>query len=174
VTLVRQWINGSTEGNTTLPILQYLTFNVVSNGVFNVTPNANVTIPPNITMTRTNSSSNATLSWISSFNFTGTTPYTPYVPLEGLGRETLFLTETPSNGTATLTSVLGAIQNNSFVADQVAFLEYSSKALAGGWRFLTYFGASWFGRKLHPPLHIMLTRLSVSGSSFCLNVALIS
>ena len=133
VTLVRNWINGTT--------VQYLTFDALSNGAFNVTPNANVTLPPNITMKRTNGSGDAVLRFTSTFNFTSTTPETPYVELDGLGRSELFLTQTPANGTANLGNVLSAIQNNgSAVADQVAFLSYSSKFLAGGWRFLTYFG----------------------------------
>ncbi len=95
-------------------------------------------IPPSITLSRSSTSQNATLKFTSTFNFTTTTPTTPTVPYEGLGRQSLFLTQTPANGTQALTQVLGAIQNNgSAVADQLAFLAYSSKFLAGGWRFLT-------------------------------------
>jgi hypothetical protein len=135
VTLVRNWINGTT--------VQYLTWDAVSNGAFNVTPNANATLPPNITLTRQNSSSNATLRFTSTFNFTGTTPQTPFIPLVGLGKDSLFETTSNagSNVTSSLTNVLNAIQNNgSAVANQAAFLAYDSKFLAGGWRFLTYFG----------------------------------
>jgi hypothetical protein len=133
VTLVRNWINGTT--------VQYLTFDALSNAAFNVTPSSNTTLPPNITMIRPNRSGNATLRFTSSFNFTGTTPRTPYTPLQGLGRQSLFLTTSPANGTSTLTNVLNAIQNNgSAVANQVAFLSYTDRAFAGGWRFLTYFG----------------------------------
>jgi hypothetical protein len=133
VTLVRHWINGTT--------VQYLTFNALFNGAFNVTPNVNATLPPNITLTRRDPSSNATLRFTSSFNFTGTTPSTPNAPLEGLGRASLFQTSATANGTEQLTQVLDAIQNNgSAVANQAAFLAYTEKFLAGGWRFLTYFG----------------------------------
>ncbi|GFZ48643.1 hypothetical protein JCM24511_06392 [Saitozyma sp. JCM 24511] len=135
VTLVRNWINGTT--------VQYFTWDAVSNGAFNVTPNANVTLPPNITLTRQNTSSNATLRFTSTFNFTGTTPQTPFIPLVGLGKDSLFETTSTagSNVTSSLTNVLNAIQNNgSAVANQAAFLAYDSKFLAGGWRFLTYFG----------------------------------
>jgi hypothetical protein len=141
VQLVRHWINGTTT--------QYLTFDAVNNGNFTVTPNSNTSIPPDITLTRPTSSQNATLRFTTSFNFTGTTPSTPFVPLEGLGRQELFLTSIPissqtssnANTTTNLASVLSAIQANATeVADQLAFLAYSDKFLAGGWRFLTYFG----------------------------------
>lgn len=131
VTLVRKWINGTT--------VQYLTFDALSNGIFNVTPNANATIPPNITLTRS-STGNATVRFTTTFNYTGTTPSTPFVELEGLGRQSLFLTSAPSNSTMILGNVLSAIQNNTAISDQVAFLSYTTKFLAGGWRFLTYFG----------------------------------
>ncbi|ORY33496.1 hypothetical protein BCR39DRAFT_520445 [Naematelia encephala] len=133
VVLVRHWINGTT--------VQYFSWQATSNGVFNVTPNANVTLPPNITLTRPDQATNATLRFTSSYNFTTTTPSTPSVPLEGLGKESLFLTSNTTNGTSALSDVLAAIQNNgSAIADQTAFLAYSTKFLAGGWRFLTYFG----------------------------------
>lgn len=133
VTLVRHWINGTTT--------QYLTFDAVSNGAFNVTPNANATLPPNITLIRQDKGQNATLRFTSSFNFTETTPSTPYVPLVGLGASNLFLDSTAANGTATLGNVLSAIRSNaSAVADQASFLAYTNEFLAGGWRFLTYFG----------------------------------
>lgn len=135
VTLVRHWINGTTT--------QYLTFDAVSNAAFNVTPSSNVTLPPNITMIRPGGNGNATLRFTSSFNFTSTTPGTPFVALEGLGRDSLFLTPSPANGPAVLSSVLGAIQNNgSAIANQAAFLSYADRSFAGGWRFLTYFGRS--------------------------------
>ncbi len=133
VTLVRHWINGTTT--------QYLTFDAVSNAAFNVTPSSNVTLPATINMIRPGGNGSAILQFTSSFNFTSTTPSTPFVQLEGLGRQSIFLTQTPANGTAVLTNVLGAIQNNgSAIANQVALLAYSDRFLAGGWRFLTYFG----------------------------------
>ncbi|WWD19585.1 hypothetical protein CI109_104046 [Kwoniella shandongensis] len=139
ILLQRKWLNGTT--------VQYLTFETLTNGIFNVTPNANVSLPPDIRLTRPNAGANATVRFTHVFNFTGTTPQTPFVPLEGLGKESLFLTSAPSttganNSTSSaLASVLQAIQNNgSAIADQTAFLTYTSKTLAGGWRFLTYFG----------------------------------
>jgi hypothetical protein len=141
VQLVRNWINGTT--------VQYLTFDVVSNGNFTVVPNSNASIPADITLTRPSASSNATVRFTTSFNFTGTTPSTPFVPLEGLGKQDLFLTSIPisvqgevdANTTTNLARTLSSIQTNATaVADQLAFLAYSDKFLAGGWRFLTYFG----------------------------------
>jgi hypothetical protein len=133
VQLVRNWINGTT--------VQYLTFDVLSNGQFNVTPSDNTTIQPDIQLTRPDQSTNATLRFTTSFNFTGTTPSTPFILLEGLGKESLFLTNASSNSTEILGNVLRSIQGpGSEIADQVAFLSYSEKSLAGGWRFLTYFG----------------------------------
>lgn len=111
----------------------------MTNGAFNVTPNVNTTLPPHIVLTRPDATANATLRFTSTFNFTRTIPSTPFVPLEGLGAESLFLTKTPANGTQVLGNVLSAIQNTT-ISDQTAFLSYSTEFLAGGWRFLTYFG----------------------------------
>jgi hypothetical protein len=92
------------------------------------------------------------IKFTSTFNYTGTTPETPFVPLEGLGPDTLFLSGSGSdvnsttNNTSTagtdssstpLERVLAAIHNDSSVTQQVAFLSYKSQFLAGGWRFLT-------------------------------------
>ncbi|KAK4689008.1 hypothetical protein P7C73_g1082, partial [Tremellales sp. Uapishka_1] len=130
VTLIRPWINGTT--------VQYLSF-ASSNGNFSVSPSTNVTLPPNITYSRNDKSGNGTLTFTSTFNFTDTTPSSPVVDLVGLGREALFITTPPANGTTPLTQVISAIQNNgSAIADQLSFLSYSAKSLAGGWRFLTY------------------------------------
>jgi hypothetical protein len=132
VTLVRNWINGTTT--------QYFTFDVVSNGNISVTPNTNATLPPNISLIRPDQSTNMTLRFTHTFNWTTTTPETPFVPLVGLGREDLFLTDIPDNGTNTLGDVLLAIQANEEIANQVSWLSYTSESFAGGWRFLTYFG----------------------------------
>lgn len=132
VTLIRNWINGTTT--------QYFTFDVVSNGNISVTPNTNATLPPNISLTRPDQSTNMTLRFTHTFNWTTTTPETPFVPLVGLGREELFLTDIPDNGTNTLGDVLLAIQANEEIANQVSWLSYTSESFAGGWRFLTYFG----------------------------------
>lgn len=85
-------------------------------------------------------STNTTLRFTHTYNWTTTTPETPFVPFIGLGRQDLFLTETPNNGTDILGDVLLAIQSNKEIADQVAWLSYTSESFAGGWRFLTYFG----------------------------------
>jgi hypothetical protein len=85
-------------------------------------------------------STNMTLRFTHTYNWTTTTPETPFVPFVGLGRQDLFLTETPDNGTEILGDVLSAIQSNEGIADQVAWLSYTSESFAGGWRFLTYFG----------------------------------
>ena len=133
VQLIRKWINGTT--------VQYLDFDIVSGGTFSVSQTSNITIPPNITLNLATPGTNATVRFLTSFNFTGTTPQTPYVPLEGLDRDRLF--RQPDNNTdlSPLTSTLRAIRGQgSEIADQVSFLSYSDKFLAGGWRFLTYFG----------------------------------
>jgi len=133
VTLVRNWINGTT--------VQYLTFDVVSGGTFNVTPSDNTTLPPDISLSLSSPGTNATLHFVTSFNWTGTTPSTPFTPLEGLDKSSLFLTNASTNSTSILSSVLSAIQGpGAPIADQVAFLSYSDRFFAGGWRFLTYFG----------------------------------
>ncbi|WVR07732.1 hypothetical protein IAU60_004775 [Kwoniella sp. DSM 27419] len=133
VVLQRKWINGTTA--------QFLTFESVNNALINVVPNSNVSIPPGITVTRPDQSSNATLRFTHVFNFTGTTPETPYVPLVGVGPDQLFLTTPPDNSTPALGQVLNALQGNGTeIVEQVSFLSYTTEALAGGWRFLTYFG----------------------------------
>jgi hypothetical protein len=132
VTFVRNWINGTT--------VQYLSFDVVSNGNISITPNNNATLPPDISLTRPDMSTNMTLRFTHTYNWTTTTPETLFVPFVGLGRQDLFLTETPDNGTEILGDVLSAIQSNEEIADQVAWLSYTSESFAGGWRFLTYFG----------------------------------
>lgn len=133
VQLVRKWINGTT--------VQYLSFDAVSGGSFNVTPSTNVTLPPNIAFSLSTPDTNATLRFTTSYNFTGTTPETPYQPLQGLDRASLFLTSAPDNSTAILGNVLSAIQGpGSAIADQTSFLAYTDRFFAGGWRFLTYFG----------------------------------
>lgn len=132
LTLVRNWINGTT--------VQYLTFDVVSNGNISITPNANATLPPAISLTRPDTATNMTLRFTHTFNWTTTTPETPFVPFIGLGREELFLTERPENSTDILGDVLLVIQSNEEIANQVSWLSYTSESFAGGWRFLTYFG----------------------------------
>jgi len=47
-----------------------------------------------------------TIRFTHTYNWTTTTPETPFVPLIGLGREDLFLTERPENGTGILGDVL--------------------------------------------------------------------
>lgn len=121
--------------------MQYLSFDVLSGGAFNVTPSQNETLPPDISLTLSTPGINASLHFLTSFNWTGTTPETPYLELEGLDRSALFLTSAPDNSTSVLSNVLSAIQGpGSSIADQTSFLSYSDKFLAGGWRFLTYFG----------------------------------
>ncbi|KAK8853168.1 hypothetical protein IAR55_003869 [Kwoniella newhampshirensis] len=166
ILLQRNWINGTT--------VQYLTFETLSNGVFNVTPNANASIPPTIRLIRPDPATNATVRFTHVLNFTGTTPVTPFVPLEGLGKESLFLTTAPTTNESTttnnsaLTSVLQTIQNNgSAIADQTAFLSYTSKTLAGGWRFLTY-----FGRDTLLALRLLLPVISPSAAESILGAVL--
>ncbi|ORX37141.1 hypothetical protein BD324DRAFT_650750 [Kockovaella imperatae] len=160
VTLIRHWINGST--------VQYFQWDTVSNANISVIPNSNATIPPNITITRPDQSSNATIRFTFIYNFTETTPVTPYVPLIGLGREQLFLTEAANGSAPALQSVLTSIQENgSAIADQTAFLAYESKFLAGGWRFLTY-----FGRDTMLALRLLLPVISTTSAESILGAVL--
>lgn len=125
VTLVRNWINGST--------VQYLSFEAINNAQITVVPSTNVTLPPNITISRPDASANATIHFVSTFNFTNAS-----TTLVGLGREELFLTEAPGNSSDGLAAILEAIASNGTgIADQASFLAYQDRFFAGGWRFLT-------------------------------------
>ena len=73
-----------------------------------------------------------TLRFTHTYNWTSTTPETPFIPLMGLGRADLFLTERPENGTGILGDVLLAIQSNEEIAYQVAWVLYSSESLLVG------------------------------------------
>ena len=125
VTLVRNWINGST--------VQYLSFEAINNAQFTVVPSTNVTLPPNITISRPDAGANATIHFMSTFNFTNAS-----TTLVGLGRDELFLTEAPANSSEGLGAILDAIASNGTgIADQASFLAYQDRFFAGGWRFLT-------------------------------------
>ena len=126
VWLVRNYLNGST--------VQYLGFKSVDNCNVEVRPSDNITLPPSIRITRQDKAKNATVYFESTGNFTGTTPPTPFVPLQGLGMDMLFA----QNATANTADVVKAIRGNaSDIVEQMAFLSYESEFLAGGWRFLT-------------------------------------
>lgn len=86
--LVRHWINGST--------VQYLSFEAGSNAGVSVTPREPA---PEIRFRRLDGSGPMTVSFRSHFNWTGTTPETPFVEQHGLGRDQLFL-RPPANATA--------------------------------------------------------------------------
>ncbi len=136
VQFVRHWINGTT--------VQYLTLSAVDNINFTTTPNANATIQPGITLSRQDTSRNATISFVTSFNYTDLPVLAP-----GLTTPNIFLSEPPANASQGLTKVLGALTNSSSgggnasssayieQAQVVSFLGYENTFLAGGWRFLT-------------------------------------
>ncbi|KAJ9106821.1 hypothetical protein QFC19_002949 [Naganishia cerealis] len=166
--LVRKWINGST--------VQYLTFQANTNARFAVTPNQNITLPPSVTFERIDKSMNGSMSFSTTFNYTD-------LPLlaKGLDADSLFLSQVPSNGnsSAALAKVINALQgtNNSSSGmsgnstlkaanasgppevRQVSFLTYEDKFLAGGWRFLTY-----FGRDTLLTLRLLLPTLTATAS----------
>lgn len=134
VQFVRHWINGTT--------VQYLTFNATDNLNISVSPSSNITLPPNITMKRLDGSKNGSLKFSTTFNFTEK----PTTQGQGLGPSSLFLDSAPATGSAGLQKVLKAIQgggNSSSSGtfgervNEISFLTYQDKFLAGGWRFLT-------------------------------------
>ncbi|KAJ9096780.1 hypothetical protein QFC21_005050 [Naganishia friedmannii] len=141
---VRKWINGST--------VQYLTFVAKNNTRFAVTPSKNVTLPPTVSFERVNKSMNSSMTFSTTFNYTD-------MPMlaQGLDANSLFLSQVPAQGNASaaLVKVLNALQGTNTSSNgnatysnatspaevrQVSFLAYKDKFLAGGWRFLTYFG----------------------------------
>lgn len=91
VQLVRHWLNGTT--------VQYLTFSTGDNAGLAVTRMSNA--PPGIRVWRKDNKNPLTLHFKSHFNWTGTTPETPFVESKGLGPDALFLKPGSSNGTAT-------------------------------------------------------------------------
>ncbi|GHJ88125.1 hypothetical protein NliqN6_4527 [Naganishia liquefaciens] len=139
--LVRPWINGTT--------VQYLTFMAGDNTQFSVIPSQNVTLPPTVAFERTDKGQNGSMSFKTTFNYTDLPKLAP-----GLDAQSLFLTSVPTdgNGSEALTKVVEALQGTNGTGEgnvtgsalaevkQVSFLTYQDKFLAGGWRFLTYFG----------------------------------
>lgn len=92
VQLVRHWLNGTT--------VQYLSFKTGDNAGMAVTKRSDG--PPGIRFWRMDNKTPMTLHFRSHFNWTGTTPETPWVSANGLGPDDLFLKPTGSgNGTAT-------------------------------------------------------------------------
>lgn len=135
--LVRPWINGTT--------VQYLTFTADNNTQFAVTPSQNVTLPPTVSFERTDKSQNGSMTFSTTFNYTDLPILAP-----GLDAQSLFLTSVPRNGNGSqaLTQVIQALQGSDSTSgnsttsalaevNQVSFLTYQDKFLAGGWRFLT-------------------------------------
>lgn len=92
VQLVRHWLNGTT--------VQYLSFSTGDNAGMAVTKRTDG--PPGIRFWRKDNKNAMTLRFRSHFNWTGTTPETPWVEANGLSPEELFLKPTGGgNGTAT-------------------------------------------------------------------------
>jgi hypothetical protein len=128
VTFRRNWINGTYNMVVTLSSLD------VSKISFDVRPPTNLTSPvicnfvlgPGVTM--------ATVDFMVMFNETSIGP--------GIDKNHLFLTA-PNSTDSALDQALHDLYNdqaNSLPATQVTFLTHTTKFLAGGWRFLTYFG----------------------------------
>lgn len=116
--------------------MQYLTISAVNNLNISVTPNSNATLPPSVVMTRPNQAANATIQMSVTFNFTG--PGSNSTDPVGLGRESLFLTSAPNASQPLLQNTLDAINGpGAAIANQTAFLAYTTEFFAGGWRFLT-------------------------------------
>ncbi|KAL5521350.1 hypothetical protein ACEPAG_9275 [Sanghuangporus baumii] len=66
--------------------------------------------------------------------------FTNETSLTGLSPPDFFLPEGSGNGSALDTALTGLANGTNQIAQQVSFLTYEDTFLAGGWRFLTYFG----------------------------------
>ncbi|GMK59993.1 hypothetical protein CspeluHIS016_0902100 [Cutaneotrichosporon spelunceum] len=118
VWLTRTWLDGT---------VQNLGLFAGKNTRIKTRPADDPTGFPSITISCIDEDQNASIRFESTFNFT--------TSLRGLGMEDLFLRSSPKDE-----DIIQAIRANNEVVDQLAFLAYESEFLAGGWRFLTYFG----------------------------------
>ncbi|KAL5504617.1 hypothetical protein ACEPAH_7280 [Sanghuangporus vaninii] len=128
VQLHRQWINATSSGAYKTADF-YL--NAVSGAQLNVTPGNNGTYTPptvNILVDETGSG-------ILQMHF-----LTNETSLTGLSPSGLFLPEGSGNDSALNTALTGLANGTNQIAQQVSFLTYEDTFVAGGWRFLTYFG----------------------------------
>ncbi|BEJ02476.1 hypothetical protein CcaverHIS631_0702710 [Cutaneotrichosporon cavernicola] len=116
VWLTRTWLDGT---------VQHLGLFAGNNTRVDVRPANDPAGFPSVNISRVDVNHDATVKFESTFNFTSS--------LRGLGMDDLF----PSSEDV---DIIQAIRANKEVVDQLAFLAYESEFLAGGWRFLTYFG----------------------------------
>ncbi|KAI0341534.1 hypothetical protein BDW22DRAFT_1421109 [Trametopsis cervina] len=128
----RRWIN-STVGDPPLIFHGadlYLSVPEGSPTQFLDEPSENTTISPTVNI----------ISPAGSSGLIRVAVVTNETSLVGPGPSRLFLAESTHNTQDLRTASQGLSNGNSSTADQVSFLFFADKAVAGGWRFLTYFG----------------------------------
>ncbi|CAK9782375.1 hypothetical protein CC85DRAFT_310507 [Cutaneotrichosporon oleaginosum] len=116
VWLTRTWLDGT---------VQYLGLFAGNNTDLAVQPSDEPTGFPSVNISRIDPGRNATVKFESTFNMSSS--------LRGLGMDDLFSSDGDPD-------IISAIRAAPQIVDQLAFLAYESQFLAGGWRFLTYFG----------------------------------
>ncbi|KIJ27555.1 hypothetical protein M422DRAFT_271225 [Sphaerobolus stellatus SS14] len=102
------------------------------NMMFNITPSNNGTFtPPTVLFQLPDPSRIGTVGWSVVCNET---------TFAGLGPSGVFLSPSEAANQAGANALQGLANGANVNAQQLSFLTYQSKSLAGGWRFLTYFG----------------------------------
>ncbi len=165
VTLTYKWINGTDRMNLTFASLDSSAL------TFIVRPSVNTTRPPLVSFNLGSGTRSAPLAFSVVFNET--------LIGQGYDKADLFLQSAlsgSSNQAGVNRAIAALATQNAEPATQVSFLTYRSKFLAGGWRFLTYFGRdTMFALRLlmpimSPPaiesaLAAVLERLYVAGTN---------
>ncbi|KAF8512552.1 hypothetical protein BU17DRAFT_54049 [Hysterangium stoloniferum] len=122
--LHRGWINSSHSMDFILTAQR--------NMIFNITPSNNGTFtPPTVIFQLPDPSKLGIVSWNVVCNET---------VFPGTGTSSLFLEDAQASNAAGAKALQGLANGSVVSAEQISFLAYQSKSLAGGWRFLTYFG----------------------------------
>ncbi|GJJ15110.1 hypothetical protein Clacol_009385 [Clathrus columnatus] len=121
--LHRKWINSSLGMDFVL--------SAEDNMVFNVTPPTDAISAPTVLFQLPDSTKLGTVSWSVVCNETSFT---------GLGPSGFFLQDSQADNAAGAKALQGLADGSNVDAQQISFLTYETKSLAGGWRFLTYFG----------------------------------
>ncbi|KAF8586613.1 hypothetical protein K439DRAFT_1386873 [Ramaria rubella] len=122
--LHRDWINSTHS-------LDFI-LTTQDNMAFNITPSTNGTFtPPTVIFHLLDPMKIGLLAWMVVCNET---------TFLGLGPSGLFLNDSQAANEAGAKALQELATGSKANAQQISFLTYESKSLAGGWRFLTYFG----------------------------------
>lgn len=121
--LHRKWINSSLGMDFIM--------SAEDNMVFNITPPVDEIAGPTVLFQLPDSTKMGTLRWSVVCNETS---------FVGLGPSGFFLQDSQADNAAGAKALQGLADGVNVDGQQISFLTYQTKSLAGGWRFLTYFG----------------------------------